>query len=44
MGAGTQARLRIDFTIDTDRFLVANIHDLLKQKDIKTDERVVMLR
>ena len=43
-GAGTQARLRIDFTIDTDRFLVANIHDLLKQKDIKTDERVVMLR
>ncbi len=43
-GSGAQARLRIDFTIDADRFLCATIHDLLKQRDLKTDERVVMLR
>ncbi len=43
-GTGTQARLRIDFTIDQDRYLTATIHDLLKQRDIRTDERVVLLR
>jgi molecular chaperone DnaK (HSP70) len=43
-GTGNQARLRIDFTIDADRYLTATIHDLLKQKDIRTDERVVQLR
>ena len=43
-GSGAQARLRIDFTIDADRFLCATIHDLLKQRDLKTEDRVVMLR
>ncbi len=43
-GAGAQARLRIDFFIDENRFLCATIHDLLKQKDISTDNRVVQLR
>jgi len=43
-GSGTQARLRIDFTIDENRFLCATIHDLLKQRDIRTDDRVVRLR
>ncbi|MCX6382420.1 MAG: Hsp70 family protein [Armatimonadetes bacterium] len=42
-GAGNQARLRIDFSIDENRFLCATIHDLLKQKDIRED-KVVMLR
>lgn len=42
-GAGNQARLRIDFSIDENRFLCATIHDLLKQKDIR-EERVVLLR
>lgn len=43
-GSGTQARLRIEFTIDSNRFLVATIHDLLKQKDLRTEDRVVKLR
>ena len=43
-GSGTQARLRIDFTIDTNRYLCATIHDLQKQRDLRTEERVVMLR
>jgi len=44
VGAGQQARLRIEFTIDENRFLVATIHDLLKQKDLRTEDRVVKLR
>ena len=43
-GNSNQARLRIDFTIDTNRYLCATIHDLLKQRDLRQDERVVMLR
>ena len=43
-GSGTQARLRIDFNIDQNRYLCATIHDLLKQRDLRTHERVVMLR
>lgn len=43
-GGGTQARLRIDFTIDQDRFLIATIHDLLKQRDLRTEDRVLKLR
>ncbi len=43
-GSGTNARLRIDFTIDTNRWLCATIHDLQKQRDLRTDERVVKLR
>ncbi|HLK56540.1 MAG TPA: Hsp70 family protein [Chthonomonadaceae bacterium] len=43
-GSGTQARLRIDFTIDSNRFLVATIHDLLRQRDLRTEDRVVKLR
>jgi len=43
-GASTQARLRIDFTIDQDRFLIATIHDLLKQRDLRTEDRVMKLR
>ena len=39
-----RARLKIEFTIDENRFLVATIHDLQKQKDLRTDERVVKLR
>jgi hypothetical protein len=44
VGAGSQARLRIEFTIDENRFLVATIHDLLKQRDLRTEDRVVKLR
>ncbi len=43
-GTGTQARLRIDFTIAEDRYLTATIHDLLKQRDLRTEERVLRLR
>ena len=43
-GNSAQARLRIDFTIDSNRYLCATIHDLLKQRDLRQDERVVMLR
>ena len=43
-GQGSQARLRIDFTIDENRFLCATIHDLLRQRDLRSDERVVRLR
>jgi molecular chaperone DnaK (HSP70) len=43
-GSGTQARLRIEFNIDVNRYLCATIHDLLKQRDLRTEERVVMLR
>jgi molecular chaperone DnaK (HSP70) len=43
-GSGSQARLRIDFTIDQDRFLIATIHDLLKQRDLRTEDRVMKLR
>lgn len=43
-GDGNQARLRIDFTIDANRYLCATIHDLKKQRDLRTEERVVMLR
>ena len=43
-GSGTQARLRIDFTIDVNRYLCATIHDLQKQRDLRTEERVVRLR
>lgn len=44
VGSGAQARLRIDFTIDENRYLCATIHDLQLQKDKRTEERVVMLR
>ncbi len=43
-GSGQQARLRIDFTIDENRWLCATIHDLLKQRDLRTDSQVVLLR
>lgn len=43
-GGGPQARLRIDFTIDDNRFLCATIHDLQKQRDLRTEDRVVRLR
>ena len=43
-GNSNQARLRIDFIIDKDRYLCATIHDLLKQRDLRQDERVVKLR
>lgn len=43
-GASGKARLRIDFYIDANRYLCATIHDLLRQRDIKTEEHVVMLR
>jgi len=43
-GQGSQARLRIDFTIDENRFLCATIHDLFRDRDIRQNERVVKLR
>ncbi|HZO88915.1 MAG TPA: Hsp70 family protein [Chthonomonadaceae bacterium] len=43
-GSGPQARLRIDFNIDANRYLCATIHDLLRQRDLRTEERVVRLR
>ena len=43
-GSGTQARLRIDFTIDANRYLCATVHDLQRQRDLRTEERVVQLR
>ncbi len=43
-GQGQQARLRIDFNIDSNRYLCATIHDLLLQRDLRTEERVVKLR
>jgi molecular chaperone DnaK (HSP70) len=43
-GQGSAARLRVDFTIDEDRFLTATIHDLLRDRDIRTDDRVIRLR
>lgn len=43
-GSGTQARLRIDFTIDANRYLCATIHDLQRQRDLRNEERVVKLR
>ncbi len=39
-----KARLRIDFTIDDSRFLCATIHDLQRERDIRTTERVLKLR
>lgn len=43
-GSSASARLRIDFTIDENRYLCATIHDLLRQRDLRTDDRVVKLR
>lgn len=43
-GAGSQARLRVDFTIDGERWLCATVHDLLRNRDIRTNERVIRLR
>lgn len=43
-GTGNQARLRIDFTIDEDRYLCATIRDLLRDREIRTDDRVYQLR
>ena len=43
-GLGAQARLRIDFNIDDQRYLCATIHDLHRDKDIRTAERVIKLR
>jgi molecular chaperone DnaK (HSP70) len=43
-GAGNQARLRVDFTIDGERWLCATVHDLLRNKDIRTNDRVIRLR
>lgn len=43
-GSGTQARLRIDFAIDEERWLIATVHDLLKQRDIITADQVTKLR
>jgi molecular chaperone DnaK (HSP70) len=43
-GSGSQARLRVDFTIDGERWLCATVHDLLRDRDIRTNERVIRLR
>jgi molecular chaperone DnaK (HSP70) len=43
-GLGPQARLRIDFNIDDQRYLCATIHDLHRDRDIRSAERVIKLR
>lgn len=43
-GQGNQARLRIDFTIDDERYLCATIHDLQRERNIRAQDRVVRLR
>ena len=43
-GTGPQARLRIDFTIDDERYLCATIHDLERDRDIRVNDRVYRLR
>ncbi|MCX6359099.1 MAG: Hsp70 family protein [Armatimonadetes bacterium] len=43
-GQGPQARLRVDFTVDKERWLCATVHDLLKDRQLRTEERVIRLR
>lgn len=43
-GDGETTRLRVDFTIDGERYLCATVHDTLRHRDLKTDDRVVRLR
>jgi molecular chaperone DnaK (HSP70) len=43
-GQGPQARLRVDFTVDKERWLCATVHDLLRDKQLRTEERVIRLR
>jgi molecular chaperone DnaK (HSP70) len=43
-GQGSQARLRIDFFIDEERYLCATIYDLLRGREIRTGDRVSVLR
>lgn len=43
-GAGDRARLRVDFTIDDERWLCATVHDLLRDRDVRTNDRVIRLR
>lgn len=43
-GSGDKARLRVDFTIDNERWLCATVHDLLRGKDLRSNDRVSRLR
>lgn len=43
-GVDSRARLRVDFTVDDQRWLCATIHDLLRDRDIRQAERVTRLR
>jgi len=43
-GSGEKARLRVDFTIDDERWLCATVHDLLRERDVRTNDRVIRLR
>jgi molecular chaperone DnaK len=43
-GQDSRARLRVDFSIDSERFLCATIHDLLRDRDIVTMARIHRLR
>ena len=43
-GVDSRTRLRVDFHIDEQRWLCATVHDLLRGRDIRTDDRVVRLR
>lgn len=43
-GQDSRARLRVDFAIDSERFLCATIHDLLRDRDIVTMARIHRLR
>lgn len=43
-GVAGQTRLRVDFTVDEDRYLCATVHDLRLKRDLRTNERVVRMR
>lgn len=43
-GVAGRTRLRVDFTVDDDRYLCATVHDLQLKRDLRTAERVVRMR
>jgi hypothetical protein len=43
-GQGSAARLRVEFMIDEQRWLRATVYDLLRDRALRTDDRVAYLR
>jgi hypothetical protein len=43
-GQGTSPRLRVTYTINSDRWLTATVDDLVRKQPIREDEAVVRLR